>query len=51
MSASTPARSEETEVAVHACTGDGANIWRGMSLAFSHAEVNSPGFFTAWGRW
>ena len=46
MAASTPARSEETEVAVDACKGDGANIWRGVSLTFSHAAVNSPGFFT-----
>ena len=46
MTAHTPARSEETEVGGDACTGDGANIWRGVSRAFSHAAVNSPGFFT-----
>ena len=46
MAASTPARSQETEVFVVACKGDGANIWREVSLTFSHAAVNRPGFFT-----
>ena len=46
LPASNPARSDETEVVVDACKGDGANIWRGVSLTFSHAAVNSPGFFT-----
>ena len=46
MAASTPARSEETEVVVDACKGDGANIWRGVSLTFAQAAVNSPAFFT-----
>ena len=46
MAASTSARSEETEVVVDACKGDGANIWRGVSLTFAQAAVNSPGFLT-----
>ena len=49
MAASTPAQSEETEFVVDACLGDGASIWRGMSRAFSHAAMKSPGFFTGVG--
>ena len=49
MAASTPARSEEAEVVIDACLGNGANIWRGVSRTFSHAAVNSPGFFTGMG--
>ena len=48
MAANTPARSEETEVAVDACLGDGVNVWQGVSRTFEllHAAVGSPGFFT-----
>ena len=33
MPTSTPARSEETEVVVDACLGDGTNIWPGVNAA------------------